>query len=244
MRLSIPMDYTEKIFTLVPAAGGGTRMGRRQNKLLIPIDGVPVIIRTLQAFLRHPSIEGVLLVTSASDQKALRDLCVSYKIASRVEFAEGGATRQDSVWNGLRSLASVAGPQDIVLIQDGARCFTDSPTIDRCLQETRRSGACCAAVRTKDTLKESDADGRVIATPDRSRYWMIQTPQAFRYGLIADAYLEAHRKGIAGTDDASLVEAAGYPVQLVEGSYLNIKITTPDDLLFGEAIARAHFTGQ
>ncbi len=235
--MSGDIPHRESVYVLLPAAGGGTRMGAGRNKLLLPIGGVPVIIRTLRIFLAHPSVRMVRIVTAPDDRDLFRSLCSDYGVTERITFADGGDTRQDSVRNGLEHLAGVAQDSDLVLIQDGARCFTDFPTIDRCIAQARKSGACCAAVRLKDTIKEAGDDGAVVATPDRTRFWLIQTPQAFRFDLILDAYRQAHQKGVIGTDDASLAEAAGHPVTLVAGSYLNIKITTPEDLLFGEAIA-------
>lgn len=231
-------DSTQKIIALIPAAGGGARMGPGRNKLSMEIGGIPVIVRTVRAFQHHPSVDLVMLITSGADRATFDSLWPIHGIDTPPDIVEGGATRQASVFNGLRYLSSFAAPNDLVLIQDGARCFTDHATISRCIVQARLSGACCAAVRLKDTIKHAEPDGTVIATPDRAKYWMIQTPQAFRFGMVWQAYQEAAEKGIVGTDDASLVEAAGYAVTLVEGSYRNIKITTPDDLLFGEAIAR------
>lgn len=226
------------IHVLITAAGGGTRMGSGVNKLRMSIGGIPVIIRTLRTFLALPSVRRILLVVPSAEREAFRSLCAEYGLADSTDLAGGGDTRQESVMNGLEALAAQAGPDDIVLIQDGARCFTDGPTIERCIGEALRSGACCAAVRLKDTIKEADPQGLVTGTPDRARFWLVQTPQAFRFGLVLSAYRSAHEKGVTGTDDASLVEAAGHPVRLVEGSYRNIKITTPDDLLLGETLAR------
>jgi len=211
--------------------------GGATSKLLLPVGGVPVILRTLRIFLRHPGIHRVLLVVSDRDREPFQTLCEQEGYGARVLLTAGGPSRQESVRLGLDALARDASDNDLVLIQDGARCFTDPATIDRCIAEAQVSGACCAAMPLKDTIKETDADRIVIGTPDRTRYWQIQTPQAFRFGLIRDAYRLAHEKSVTATDDASLAEAAGHPVRLVEGSYLNIKITTPDDLLFGEAIA-------
>ena len=229
------------IHVLIPAAGGGTRMaastGGTTSKLLLKVGGVPVILRTLRTFLRHPRIVRVLLVVADRDRPHYLSLCEQEGFGARVLLATGGPSRQESVRRGLEVLARDASDDDLVLIQDGARCFTDIATIDRCIAEALASGACCAAMPLKDTIKETDADRIVIGTPDRTRYWQIQTPQAFRFGLIRDAYRLAYEKSVTATDDASLVEAAGHPVRLVEGSYLNIKITTPEDLLFGEAIA-------
>ncbi len=234
-------DIRPTVHVLIPAAGGGSRMAIAHggNKLLLPVGGVSVLARTLSAFLSHAAAAHVLLVIPAGEAELFRAVCQSLDGAARVTMTTGGHTRQESVRLGLEFLARTADREDLVLIQDGARCFTDHATIDRCLAAAAATGACCAAVPLKDTVKEADGDGLVIATPDRERLWQVQTPQAFRFGLILDAYRQAQRKGDLATDDASLVEGTGHPVRLVKGSYLNIKITTPEDLLLGQAIAAA-----
>ena len=226
---------------LIPAAGGGARMAAAhdENKLLLPIGGIPVLTRTLTTFLSHSAIARLLLVVSPQEAERFATVYRQIDGAARVSMTTGGATRQESVRLGLEFLARTADPHDLVLIQDGARCFTDHATIDRCLAAAIATGACCAAVPLKDTIKEVDGDGTVRATPDRERFWQVQTPQAFRFGLILDAYRRAQKQGVRATDDASLVERTGHPVRLVKGSYFNIKITTPEDLLLGQAIAAA-----
>ncbi|PLX81182.1 MAG: 2-C-methyl-D-erythritol 4-phosphate cytidylyltransferase, partial [Desulfuromonas sp.] len=144
----------------------------------------------------------------------------------------GGAERQDSVRNGLQACA--ADPDDIVLIHDGVRPLLQPEIIDKLVAEVQQRGACLVGVPVKDTIKQV-VDGRIEGTPDRSGLWQAQTPQAFRYDQILQAYQLAQQDGFRGTDDASLVERLGQPVMVITGSYRNIKLTTPEDLLLARA---------
>ena len=153
-----------------------------------------------------------------------------YGLVKVVCVVEGGARRQDSVLNAVRAL----GNMDIVLIHDGARPFMDQPTIERAVAAASEWGAASAAVPVKDTIKVIDSDLSVVDTPSRDCLWAAQTPQAFRLDILLRAHAEVSHDV---TDDAAMVEAIGHPVKLFMGSYLNLKVTTPEDLLFAEAIA-------
>jgi 2-C-methyl-D-erythritol 4-phosphate cytidylyltransferase len=230
-----------RVGAVIPTAGQGTRMGADRNKLFLEINGISVLERTLAVFLNHPDITHLCLVTAADEQEAVA-LAVR-QAAGRgrrpqqphICYAPGGATRRESVHNGLLKLAEGGfAEHDIVMVHDGARCFIQPDLISACLTATLADGSAVAAVPVKDTIKEVDGDGVITATPERSRLWQVQTPQCFRFGRLASAY----RNGPAeATDDASLVEACGQRVKIIRGSELNIKITTPEDLLFGECIA-------
>jgi 2-C-methyl-D-erythritol 4-phosphate cytidylyltransferase len=147
----------------------------------------------------------------------------------------GGPERQDSVYLGLKA---VGGKADFVIIHDGARPFVSPELIERALSETRRYKAVVVGVPAGDTIKEVSAQREVLRTLERSRLWAIQTPQSFEYGLIAEAHEKAREEGFYGTDDASLVERLRIPVRVIEGSRFNLKISTPEDLILGEAILR------
>lgn len=144
----------------------------------------------------------------------------------------GGTTRQESVYNGL---CAVSDGSDVVLIHDGARPFIDDDLIARCISGVVDFDACAAAVPVKDTIKRVDCSGFVMETPNREELWAVQTPQAFRFGLVMKAHRQALKDGFTGTDDAMLVERLGVPLKLVQGSYSNFKITTPEDIIAGEA---------
>lgn len=237
------------LYVIIPAAGQGRRMGGTSGKQFLPIGGIPLLANTLLAFssfarrMRETTdltLHGIV-VTSAEAQSEVRDLCTTYSVDFVEEVVIGGETRQDSVWNAILSLPSLSrspASDDIVLIHDGARCFVDHDTILRCYYGAKEHGICTAAVPVKDTIKQTDSaeNRRVIATPDRTSLFVIQTPQAFTYALLHDSYSAGQKEKRSATDDTSLAEAIGHPVFLVDGSYSNIKITTKEDLLFAELL--------
>ncbi len=241
----VPSQKPERhLYVIIPAAGQSRRMGGGRNKQFLPISGIPVLVRTLLAFKNYLTVkekEGpfflhAVVVTSEPAIPEVFDLLREYGIRFAERVIAGGETRQDSVWNGVRSLAGLERPplpDDVVFVHDGARCHVDGGTLERCFEGALRYGICTAAVPVKDTIKQVDArnGGKVLGTPDRAMLYAVQTPQAFLYRLLFKSYEAAHREGRKGTDDTSLAEALGLPVYVVEGSYSNIKITTPEDLL-------------
>ena len=152
-----------------------------------------------------------------------------------VSVVAGGKERQDSVWNGLQA---VPADTEIVLIHDGVRPFVTEEILNDSIETAMEMGGCVAGVPAKDTIKVCNEENIAVATPDRNTLWQIQTPQTFRKELILQAYVQAKEEGFAGTDDASLAEHSGYPVKVIMGSYRNIKITTKEDLLVGEAFLK------
>ncbi len=221
------------VFVLIPAAGMGRRMGAAVNKQYLPLAGRPILAHTVALFDGHPLIDKIFLITPA-DEFALcrREVLDPNGFRKVQELVPGGVERQDSVFNGLQACG--AAIDDIVLIHDGVRPLLQPQLIDRLVEQVREGGACLVGVPVKDTIKRVQG-GRIQETPDRRDLWQAQTPQAFRYGQIAEAYAQACRDGFRGTDDASLVERLGQPVTVVTGSYRNIKITTPEDLLLARA---------
>ena len=147
----------------------------------------------------------------------------------------GGKERQDSVYNGLKCLDK---DTDTVLIHDGVRPFVKSEDIEKTIRSVSEWECCVLGVKVKDTIKICDSNGITINTPDRSSLWIAQTPQAFKYDTIMSAYESAFGEGFYGTDDAMIAERYGRKIKMVEGSYENIKITTPEDIYIGEAIIR------
>jgi 2-C-methyl-D-erythritol 4-phosphate cytidylyltransferase len=226
---------------ILVAAGKGSRMGLGYNKVLLPLCGKPVIQWTLEAFAGSGLVDVLVLVISPEDEGAMADICHSVRRnfpsekTPEILTVFGGADRQDSVYNGLCAL-----PQgvDVVLVHDGARPFVDGALIERSIDNARAWGAACAGMPVKDTIKVVDENRVITQTPDRARLWSAQTPQAFRREIVTDSYHKAYREGIRGTDDAGLVEAAGYRVTMFEGSYGNIKLTSAEDLLFAERLLR------
>jgi 2-C-methyl-D-erythritol 4-phosphate cytidylyltransferase len=223
------LSLSNGVGVAVVAAGQSTRM-RGVDKQFATIAGRPLLARSLETFDRSPSVNSISVATSVSRIEAVQDMVREYGFSKVLSVVEGGARRQDSVLNAVRAL----GNMDIVLIHDGARPFMDQPTIERAVAAASEWGAASAAVPVKDTIKVVDSDLSVVNTPLRDHLWAAQTPQAFRLDLLLRAHSEVSRDV---TDDAAMVEAIGHPVKLFMGSYLNLKVTTPEDLLFAEAIA-------
>lgn len=222
-----------KVGAVIVAAGSGTRMGR--PKQFLPLAGRPVCEWALQAFLDCPEVAAVALVMSPENVKEHGPRLAS----SRVVIVEGGATRMGSVQNGFKALPTDV---DVVAVHDGARPLVTPAVIRATVTEALRSGAAVAAVPAKDTLKRAGA-GRVVAeTPDRSSFWQAQTPQTYRRSVLDEA-LKRFAHEADATDESQLVERAGHKVTLVEASYENIKITTPEDLVTASAHLAARAGG-
>lgn len=217
---------------VVLAAGSGKRMNSRIKKQYLQIDGKPLIYYALRAF-EQSCIEQVVLVVSSGDEQYCRSEIVDkYHFHKVSRITAGGEERYHSVLNGLHQLESC----NYVLIHDGARPFVTVDMIKRSLEAAKKYQACVVGMPVKDTIKISNTQGYVSQTPDRSLLWTIQTPQAFQYNLIKNAYEELlEQKNVSVTDDAMVVEAVtGEKVKLIEGSYYNIKVTTPEDLEIAE----------
>lgn len=211
-------------YAVILGGGSGQRMHAGKNKVLLELCGIPVLIRSLQAF--EGLTDGMLVVMRKEDINEARELLDAWGY-SNVPITEGGATRQESVYHGLLALPSSC---DSVLIHDGARCLVDQDTILRCMESTKRVGCGVAAISVTDTIKKVNASEQTVETPSREYLRAVQTPQAFRVKSLLQAHLTAISDGFVGTDDASLLEHMGVPVQLVEGNTQNLKITRPEDL--------------
>jgi 2-C-methyl-D-erythritol 4-phosphate cytidylyltransferase / 2-C-methyl-D-erythritol 2,4-cyclodiphosphate synthase len=216
---------------LVVAAGRGTRLGGPLPKQYLPLGGAAVLRRGLQALITHPAVGAVRVIIHPDDQAYYAAATAGLDLLPPVA---GGAQRQDSVRNGLESLAEAA--PDFVLIHDGARPFLDHAVIDRVLDGLRTYPGAIAALPMRDTVKRSDG-ARITATIDRTPLWRAQTPQGFHYKPI----LAAHRAaaGAELSDDAAVAERAGMNVTLVEGSEDNFKVTTMADLARAERLLAA-----
>ena len=230
----MPAD-TPRCFALLPCAGSGARAGGVVPKQYQPVAGVPMVRHTLAAFLAVARIARVLVVVAPGDD-TLQAPDAAYSIA-----ACGGATRAQSVFNGLAALRALgAGDDDWVLVHDAARCLVTpaqiDALIDACLPDAVGG---LLALPLPDTLKTETA-GRVAATVDRSDKWLAQTPQMFRIGALRDAYAAHAASGFAGlTDEASAIEATGAAPLLVRGSAQNFKVTYPEDFALAEAILKS-----
>ena len=219
------MDRYRAVGAVIAAAGSSSRMGGR-DKLAEPLDGIPVILRTLAAVEAVPEIREIVVVTREDRVEEYRRLLGQ---CSRLRaVVPGGSTRQESVRNGVRALSPDC---TLAAIHDGARPLVTPEVFARCIEAARNCGAATAAVPVKDTIKLADEAGRVLDTPDRSRLWAVQTPQIFGRERYLRAAEEAERRGLSCTDDCQLFEAMGWEVQLVMGDYRNLKLTTPEDFL-------------
>jgi 2-C-methyl-D-erythritol 4-phosphate cytidylyltransferase len=230
------MTGGKKVCALIPAAGGGTRMGTAGSKLLAPLGGVPLLARTLLAFERAAAVDDIVLAVRPGDQASIEELIAGARIRKVRALVPGGEERQDSVRLALAS-ASARGA-GIVMVHDGARPFVEGDLIARLAEAALASGAAIAAVRPKDTVKFSGGGGEQLSTPDRGSCWLAQTPQAFRTELLVEAMEKAVLDRFRGTDDAVLVERLGRRIVIIEGSYRNIKITTPEDMEIAENLLK------
>jgi 2-C-methyl-D-erythritol 4-phosphate cytidylyltransferase len=218
---------------VIVAAGSGKRMGADRNKLWLELAGKSIMAHTVSLFAAHPEIAEVVLVVSEQDYADVEEWLKSEPF--RVTLKLGGAERQDSVREGLAALSDRCA---YVLVHDAARPFVTGQQISAIIEKVRTDQATIMAVQVKDTIKVVGPTGIVESTPARESLWAVQTPQAFRLSLLRQAHQAALREGKTGTDDAMLVEWLGHPVTVIQGSYENIKITTPDDLWLGEEILR------
>ena len=226
-------------FCIVVAGGRGLRMGADLPKQFLPIGGRPVLMHTLEAFKRALHDLQIVLVLPRDQQAFWHELCDEHAFTLPHSIADGGATRFHSVLSGLRSIAAMpsAATQDgeaVVAVHDGVRPFVTPEVIRQCFATARACGTAVPVVPVVETLRELQADGSV--TRDRSRFRLVQTPQTFRLRLLMQAYAQPFTD--AFTDDASVVEALGHPITLVEGNRENIKITTPFDLTIAESLLR------
>ncbi|MGY3716699.1 2-C-methyl-D-erythritol 4-phosphate cytidylyltransferase [Sutcliffiella cohnii] len=217
---------------IIPAAGQGKRMKAGKNKQFIELQALPVMIHTLNVFELDERCDEIILVINPNEKQMVESLLTQHQITKARKLVTGGTERQHSVYNGLQSVKDAK----IVLVHDGARPFIAQNIIHRLVDVAAEKGAAVAAVRVKDTIKRVSDDGVVLETMERSSLWAIQTPQAFRVSVLEKAHEVAKDKGFIGTDEASLVEEIGIPVHIVEGDHQNIKLTTPDDILYAEAI--------
>lgn len=223
------MKIKERTAAIVLAGGSGSRMNSDTKKQYIEIQGKPLIFYALNAF-ENSCIEKVIFVTAPGDEEYCRiNIVKKFDFSKVIKIVPGGKERYNSVFNGLRSLKDT----DYVLIHDGARPFITTDIIRRALENAIKYDACVVGMPSKDTVKIADENGFVDSTPNRSRVWNIQTPQAFNYNLVYESYCDIfnYENELEITDDAMVVEYFGKKqVKLIEGSYSNIKITTPEDL--------------
>jgi len=224
---------------IVLAAGKGSRMKAGVNKQFLEIDKKPLLYYSLDVFERNSNIDFIVIVCSVEEKASIKNCIIDkYGFKKVKKLVVGGKERKDSVFNGLNAVEGV----DVVLIHDGARPFIDNRIIDEGIENTLKFNCCACGVMPTDTIKVMDVDGFSKYTPKRSDLIAVQTPQCFKYDLIRECHKKVNRDGIEVTDDTSVVECFGHKVYLYEGSYNNIKITTPKDMIMAKEIYENLFT--
>ena len=225
-----------KSAAIVLAAGQGKRMQSHVQKQFLLLNGRPLITYALEAFENSP-VDQIILVAGPDEIRYCQEeIAEKYGFSKVTKVIAGGRERYHSVYEGLKAAEGV----EYVLIHDGARPLLDQEIISRSLEGAKKYGACVVGMPVKDTIKTSGADGFVESTPDRSALWQVQTPQAFYYPWILEAYKklfsrEEYQQGV--TDDGMVLESmTAHKVKLIEGSYFNIKVTTPEDMAVAEAL--------
>lgn len=220
--------------SVIVAAAGSSRRMEGQNKLMLPLDGIPVLARTLLALDGSRLIDEIVVAVREEDLLPTSDLCRLYGVTKPVKIVRGGESRLDSV---LAAAMECREDAAFLAVHDGARPLADPELIDRVVALAHRTNAAAPAVPVKDTIKVV-RDGRVESTPDRALLRAVQTPQVFDAQLLRAALQSAQTLGAEITDDCSAVERLGKEVYLTEGSYENIKITTPEDMLLACELLR------
>ena len=227
------------VSVIVVAAGKGTRLKTKVSKALVKIDSVPVVIYCLKTLSRHPLVHEIIVVANPFNLQGIKRSIKKYSIGKVKEVVLGGAQRNNSVSNGLKAIGPKA---EIILVHDAARPFIDKKTITEVISEARNSGAAIVGVPVKATVKSVRCQVSgvrkkyfVTETLKRENIWEIQTPQGFKRDLLLKAYEKFGDSQV--TDDSMLVEKLRVKVSVIFGSYNNIKITTPEDLVIAQAIA-------
>ena len=231
----------EHCTAIVLAAGRGRRMGTETAKQYLELQGKPVLAYALEVFEQSSVIDDILLITGEDHiDYCKKEICEKYGIKKVSAVAPGGKERYESVWKALCILKE-RGQSGYVMIHDGARPFLTEDILERVYRQVQTYKACVVGMPVKDTIKLIDKAGQITESPDRSFVWQAQTPQAFAIPLIIEAFEKQMKEDCSHiTDDAMVVERQmGVPVYMVEGSYRNIKITTPEDLMIAQALLRA-----
>lgn len=218
---------------MIPAAGSGKRMGAGFNKLFLKLGEKPIFIHTLEAFQQDPYCQSIILAVKDEEKQDIKKYLEQFNITKVTQMVEGGSERQYSV---AACLSAYEG-DGVVLVHDAARPFIRRAVIHALVKEAEISGAAIVGVKAKDTMKLAPT-GTVQETVNRDHLWIVQTPQAFRAGVLRKASNQAKMDGFLGTDESMLVERIDHPVRMVEGTYDNVKMTTQEDLAIGEILLK------
>jgi len=223
-----------RTLAIVLAGGAGKRMGSSTSKQFLLLDNKPILVHTLQVFQECKPVDGIYLVVNHRDLPLIQEeILETYHFSKIMKLVIGGRLRQDSVRNGLEAIDESC---DVVIIHDAARPFVSPAFVEKSIFLMEMFDAVVPAIPARDTIKVISKEGFVLKTLERDALWHIQTPQTFKYDLIAKAYREGMAKKLCGYDDSTFIEYFGKKVKVVEGSPYNIKITTPEDLLIARGI--------
>jgi 2-C-methyl-D-erythritol 4-phosphate cytidylyltransferase len=227
---------------VVLGAGQGTRMGGAGNKVLLPLGGKPLLVHAVEIFERALEIDAILVVAHPEEVEQCRKLAVRYGLRKVTRVIPGGASRHQSEYRALNALREpiITRAIQTIVIHDGARPFVTPLDVARLIQAAQAEGGAllAAAVDADEVIAQADEQGEITTVYPAGELWRAQTPQAFEASMLLDAYDAAARGGFEGTDTATSFEHAGWPVRVVPGSPTNIKVTTPQDLVWAEALLR------
>ncbi|HEX3016349.1 MAG TPA: 2-C-methyl-D-erythritol 4-phosphate cytidylyltransferase [Caproicibacter sp.] len=220
---------------VIAAAGTSSRMNLKITKQFLPLFGMPAVLRTILTFEAAKKVNSIVIVCRPEDQQQMNIVVKGCGAKKVTAIVSGGNTRQQSVAAGIAAAPPETG---WLAIHDGARPLITAEKIDECISDAQKFGASALAVPVKDTIKMIDEDQFVVSTPQRKLLWAVQTPQVFEREIYEKAMKQAENNGFDYTDDCQLLENAGVKVHLCMGSYENIKLTTPDDIIAAETILR------
>jgi 2-C-methyl-D-erythritol 4-phosphate cytidylyltransferase len=215
-----------KIYAIIPSGGLGKRVNSPLPKQFLKSNGKEIIAYTLEIFQNSDLIDGIIVATQKDFFYLLEDIKLKYSISKLIKITEGGKERQDSVFNALKS--TPAGKDDLVVVHDAVRPLLSQNILSTAVETAKKYGSVVVAIKAKDTLINGDES--VQSYIDRKKIYYAQTPQVFRYDILFEAMIKAEEDKFIGTDESILVHRLGYEVKIVEGSYLNFKITNIDDL--------------
>jgi 2-C-methyl-D-erythritol 4-phosphate cytidylyltransferase len=226
---------------IIPSAGRGTRMDAAWPKQFMELEGKSILHRTIGQFQSSPDVDWIVVPAAKEEIDLVQGIVEKHRLSKVCGVVPGGERRQDSVWNGIKALEG-RNPE-VTLVHDAVRPFITRDLIHSLVLALGEYEGAVLAVPVKETMKLANDQRIITSTPERERVWIVQTPQGFRFPLLRRAYETAANDGFHGTDDASLVERMGVNVKIVEGSYDNIKITTPEDFELARLIVRRTTSG-
>ncbi len=224
-----------KAAAVIAAAGEGARMGGAGRKQYLLLEGIPMLARSVSLFLEHPAVKEIVVVVPRGEVETVKELLKPFCSSDRIKYAEGGATRQESVGRGVTLVSSAVG---LICIHDAARPLASTKLLDSLLTAAASRGAAVPVIPLNDTVKKVDDKGFILSTQPRENLRLVQTPQVFRRDIIIKAYENADVRDLAATDDAALVEQMGLSVFTVPGEFSNLKITSPRDLSLASVLLK------